>query len=56
MSQQKKYSKDDPNRPETEEDGYRAEQLRRLKVRHRFKEALARMQKSSESTDKNEHS
>lgn len=28
---------DDPNRPETEEDGFRAEAIRRLKVHHLFK-------------------
>jgi hypothetical protein len=28
---------DDPNRPETEEDGIRAEAIRRLKVHHLFK-------------------
>jgi hypothetical protein len=32
----KEYRDDDPNRPETEEDGIRAEALRRLQVRRMF--------------------
>lgn len=39
---------DDPNRPETEEDGIRAEALRRLRVRRLFK-AAAPSQNSSPS-------
>ena len=31
------YEEDDPNRPETEEDGLRAGALRRLKVCHQFR-------------------
>ena len=40
---------DNPNQPETEEDGIRAEALRRLKVRQLFKAQPAPTQASSQS-------
>jgi hypothetical protein len=36
----KEYRDDDPNRPETEEDGIRAEALRRLRVRQMIQETV----------------
>ena len=39
----------DPNRPETEADGYRAEALRRAQVRHLMKGRVAPTQPSSQS-------
>lgn len=36
VKEQASVSADDPNRPETEEDGIRAEALRRLKVRRQY--------------------
>lgn len=42
---------DDPNRPETEEDGLRAEALRRLKVRLMYEALPALARDSSTSAD-----
>ena len=39
MKKSSQYEEDDPNRPETEEDGIRAETIRRLRVRQLFKGA-----------------
>ena len=53
MTRQEKY---DPNAPETEEDGIRAEALRRLKVQQLFKgrqvdkSTLLPLQKSTQET------
>ncbi len=38
----KQYEEDDPNRPETEEDGLRAGALRLLKARHLFRQITGR--------------
>ena len=37
MKKSSQYEEYDPNRPETEEDGIRAETIRRLRVRQLFK-------------------
>jgi hypothetical protein len=51
----KQNNEDDPNRPETEEDGVKEELLRRLVVRQMFQHRPASSQKPSplESKDEN---